>query len=284
VTAIEFRDLKTTEDLSRVVEIEKRIWGYTTGDDVVPLPILAVTAHRGAVLVGAFAGDEMVGFVYSIPAIHAGRLSHWSHMMGVVTPYRGSGLGHQLKAIQRERALALGIDLVEWTYDPLLALNAHLNFAKLGVVVEEYEENIYGLSSSPLHGDLPTDRFIAQWWIRTRRVEDRLAGRGAAPTAEGAVPVNTVRLVGRWGACRDVDLASEADHLLVRVPTAFLGMLEGAPDLAHEWRLQTRAIFTTYFPRGYRAVEFLFDKTAGHGAYVLEREGRPGDREGRRTD
>jgi predicted GNAT superfamily acetyltransferase len=177
VTAIEFRDLKTTEDLARVVELEKRIWGYTNGDDVVPLPILAVTAHRGAVLVGAFAGDEMVGFVYSIPAIRAGRLSHWSHMMGVAAPYRGSGLGHQLKVVQRERALALGIDLVEWTYDPLLALNAHLNFAKLGVVVEEYEVNIYGPSSSPLHGDLPTDRFIAQWWIRTPRVEARLAGR-----------------------------------------------------------------------------------------------------------
>jgi predicted GNAT superfamily acetyltransferase len=77
--------------------------------------------------------------------------------------------------------------------------------------------------------------------------------------------------VGRWGACRDVDLASDADRLLVRVPTAFLGMLEGAPDLAREWRQQTRAIFTTYLGRGYRAVEFLFDKTKGEGAYLLER-------------
>jgi predicted GNAT superfamily acetyltransferase len=274
VTAIEFRDLTTTEEFSRVVDLETRIWGYATREDVVPLPILAATAHRGAVLVGAFAGDEMVGFVYSIPAIHEGRLSHWSHMMGVTPPYRGSGLGHQLKAIQRERVLALGIDLVEWTYDPLLALNAHLNFAKLGVIVEEYEENIYGLSSSPLHGDLPTDRFIAQWWIRTRRVEERLAGAGAPQAPDRAVPVNAVKLVGRWGACRDVDLAADADHLLVRVPTAFLGMLEGAPDIAREWRRQTRAIFTTYFRRGYRAAEFLFDKTAGHGTYLLARDGR----------
>jgi predicted GNAT superfamily acetyltransferase len=270
--ALEFRDLVTTDDLARVVEMEKRIWGLASGDDAVPLPLLAVTIHRGAVLVGAFAGEEMVGFVYSIPALRGGRVSHWSHMMGVVPAYRGTGLGHQLKVIQRERVLALGLDLVEWTYDPLLALNAHLNFAKLGVVVEEYEENIYGASASPLHGTLPTDRFVAQWWIRSTRVEDRLDRRRVPPAPPQAAAVNAVRLVGRWGACRDVDLAADADHLLVRVPTAFLGMLEGAPDIALEWRLQTRAIFTTYFARGYRATEFLLDKTTGQGSYLLARE------------
>ena len=147
MTGIEFRDLTTLDDFNLVVEFEKRIWGLPNGDDVVPLPLLAVTAHRGAVLVGAFDGGQMVGFVYSIPAIHEGRLSHWSHMMGVAAPYRGSGLGHRLKVAQRDRALAIGVDLIEWTYDPLLALNAHLNFAKLGVVVDEYEENVYGTSS-----------------------------------------------------------------------------------------------------------------------------------------
>jgi predicted GNAT superfamily acetyltransferase len=273
VTDIDFRDLRTTDDLARVVDMEKRIWGLTDGEDAVPLPVLAATVRRGAILVGAFAGGEMVGFVYSIPAIHRGRLSHWSHMMGVTPAYRGSGLGRELKAIQRERALALGIDLVEWTYDPLLALNAHLNFGKLGVVVEEYEENIYGLSTSPLHGSLPTDRFVAQWWIRSARVGQRLTGGEAAALPPGAVAVNAVRPVGRWGACRDVDLAANAPALLVCVPRAFLGMLEGAPDLALEWRLQTRALFTTYFGRGYRATEFLLDKATGQGHYLLSRDG-----------
>jgi len=125
VLGIEFRDLTTTDDFARVVEFEKHIWGYAVGDDVVPLPILAATVRRGAVLVGAFDGPAMVGFVFSIPAIYQGRLSHWSHMLGVAPPYRGSGLGRRLKLVQRERALALGIDLVEWTFDPLLAPNAH---------------------------------------------------------------------------------------------------------------------------------------------------------------
>jgi predicted GNAT superfamily acetyltransferase len=276
VTAIELRDLSTIGDFVRVVEFEKRIWGYTNGDDVVALPVLAATVHRGAVLIGAFDGDEMVGFVYSIPAIHGGRLSQWSHMMGVAPPYRGGGLGRRLKAAQRDRVLALGIDLVEWTYDPLLAANAYLNFAKLGVVVEEYAENLYGSSTSPLHGDLPTDRFVAEWWIRTPRVEERLAGGTPGPAPQDAVAVNAVRLVGRWGACRDVDLSAEAPHLLVRVPTAFAGMLESAPDLAREWRQETRAIFNTYLGRSYRAIEFLFGATTGQGAYLLERTDRQG--------
>jgi predicted GNAT superfamily acetyltransferase len=268
---IELRDLRTIHDLARVVDVEKRVWGLATGDDTVPVPVLAATLHRGAVLVGAFAGDEMVGVVYSFPAMRAGRVSHWSYMMGVAAPYRGAGVGHRLKMAQRERVLALGLDLVEWTYDPLLALNAHLNFNKLGVVAEEYEDDLYGASASPLHGSLPTDRVVAQWWIRSSRVEARLAA-GAVPTAPvDAVPVNAVRLVGRWGACRDVDLACDAPNLLVRVPTAFPDMLDGAPDLALEWRLSTRAIFKTYLGRGYRATEFVFDRATGRGQYVLSR-------------
>jgi predicted GNAT superfamily acetyltransferase len=271
VSRIEFRDLVTLDDFARVAALEKRVWGIEAGDDAVPVPVLAVTVRRGAVLVGAFAGPELVGFVYSFPALHDGRVSHWSHMLGVAAPYRGSGLGHELKLLQRERVLALGLDLVEWTYDPLLALNAHLNFAKLGVIVVEYEENVYGLSTSPLHGDLPTDRFVAQWWVRSERVSRRLAGEGPAATPADAIPVNTVKPIGRWGACRDVVLDADAPWLLVRIPSAFLGMLEGAPDLAREWRRETRTIFTTYFRRGYRAVEFLFDKSAGKGSYLLTR-------------
>ena len=90
MSAIEYRDLVTLDDFTRVVELEKRIWGLENGDDVVPLPVLAVTVRRGAVLVGAFSGPKMVGFVYSIPAVHQGRLSHWSHMLGVSAPYGGA--------------------------------------------------------------------------------------------------------------------------------------------------------------------------------------------------
>jgi len=276
----EFRDLTSLADLEQVVELEKRIWEYTNGDDVVPIPVLAATVHRGAILVGAFDGKTMVGFVYSIPAIFRGTLSHWSHMLGVLPAYRSTGLGRQLKLVQRDRALALGIDLIEWTYDPLLALNAYLNFAKLGVIVEEYEENIYGFSSSPLHGELPTDRFVAQWWIRRPHVERRIAPAAktlplVSSRAVSAHLVNPTRRVGRWMAPGAMELDVEGDAIRVQIPPGFLQMLEGAPDLAGEWRTTTRRIFTTYFARRYRVVDFLFDRSAGTGSYLLSREATP---------
>ena len=110
----------------------------------------------------------------------------WSHMLGVAPTARDSGLGTRLKLAQREAAIAMGLELIEWTFDPLQALNAHFNFAKLGVVVEEYEENIYGESSSPLHRGAPTDRFVAAWRITTaacrapHRVDESAAGSGRA--------------------------------------------------------------------------------------------------------
>ena len=131
------RDLTTLEEFRAVERLESEIWGPI---DLVPVPILAVTIQRGAVLVGAFAGDRLIGFVYSFPALkpEEPKPSHWSHMLGVHPDHRGSGLGRELKLAQRDRVLALGLDLVEWTYDPLQATNAHLNFVTLGTVVEEY--------------------------------------------------------------------------------------------------------------------------------------------------
>ncbi|MGH9412098.1 MAG: GNAT family N-acetyltransferase, partial [Vicinamibacterales bacterium] len=145
------RDLTTIDDCRRVAALEREVWGYTDAEDVVPPPVLIVSAKRGGILLGAFEpADRMVGFVYSLPGVKDGRLTQWSHMLGVAPPARQTGIGLALKLAQRERARTMGIDLIEWTFDPLQAPNAHLNFSKLGVVVEEYDENLYGQSSSPL--------------------------------------------------------------------------------------------------------------------------------------
>ncbi len=125
----------------------------------------------------------MVGFVYSLPGIQDGKPTQWSHMLGVVDEFRNEGVGYDLKLLQRERTIAMGLDLIEWTYDPMQAMNAHLNFTKLGVVAQEYGENVYGESSSPLHQGNPTDRFTAQWWIREPHVERRISSRGTRASA-----------------------------------------------------------------------------------------------------
>jgi predicted GNAT superfamily acetyltransferase len=271
---VTYRDLTTLEDYAQVVELERSVWGVGYGD-VVPVPILAVSVLRGGILIGAFTGGQMVGFVYSLPGIKHGKATQWSHMLGVLEAHRNDGTGRQLKLLQRERTLAMGLELIEWTYDPMQALNAHLNFAKLGIVVEEYEENVYGTSSSPLHKGNPTDRFVAEWWIAKPHVERRLQG-GAALTLRSdevadAPAANRATAEGDWHTCDGVNLALDERRVRVEIPMHFTEMLSGAPEKALEWRLATREIFTTYFGRGYRAVDFFLDRPNGKGAYLLTR-------------
>ena len=271
---ISYRDLTTLEDFAGVVALEQEIWGPGY-DEVVPVPILAVTVMRGGILIGAFDGGRMIGFVYSIAGIKHGKATQWSHMAGVLEAYRSAGVGQQLKILQRERTLAMGLDLVEWTYDPMQAMNAHLNFAKLGVIAEEYEINVYGESTSPLHKGNPTDRLVAEWWVSAARVEDRL--RGAAPLAPVLTVEPAVRAqsAGEWLKPAAIDLALDAKRISIEIPAGFTAMLALAPDLALEWRMTTRELFTAYFAHGYRAVEFFLDRPSRRGAYLLTRQPAP---------
>lgn len=266
------RPLTTLEECRTVVELEKRVWGYTDAEDVVPAPVLIVSIKRGGVLLGAFdPGGGMIGFVYSIPGWKHGRPTQWSHMLGVLSDARSAGLGRALKLAQREATLAMGIELIEWTYDPLQALNAHLNFARLGVVVEEYEENIYGESSSPLHRGSPTDRFVAEWHLREGHVERRVDGNGLLmrDASIASAPVVNPSKPGAWLEPVDGELAYDARRVLVEIPIGFSDMQAAAPELALQWRMSTRRIFQHYFARGYRAVDFFLSREARRGHYLL---------------
>jgi predicted GNAT superfamily acetyltransferase len=270
-----YRPLTTLDDYARVVELERVIWGPGY-DDVVPVSILGISVLRGGILIGAFEGDRMVGFVYSLPAIKHGRTTQWSHMLGVVDDCRNDGVGHRLKLLQRERTIEIGLDLIEWTYDPMQALNAHLNFSKLGVVVHEYEINVYGTSNSPLHAGNPTDRFVAEWNIREPHVERRLAAaaKGSplvvrAHDVADAAHANEPAGAGAWPECGSVRLDLTDRRIAVQIPMGFTEMLVDAPEAALAWRMATREIFTTYFSRGYKAVDFILDRPRRRGAYLL---------------
>lgn len=274
------RPLETIDDCRQVADLERVVWGYTDAEDVVPPPVLIVSIKRGGILLGAFdEAGQMQGFVYSIPAIKQGRLTQWSHMLGVVPAARDAGLGATLKLAQRAAALAMGIDLIEWTYDPLQAMNAHLNFAKLGVVVEEYEENIYGESSSVLHRGTPTDRFVAEWLLRAPHVERRIGAIGkptVRDTSVTAAPVvNPSPLAGEWLSPGPADLSMSDRRVLVEIPVGFAEMQQRDPGRALEWRLATRAIFQAYFGRGYRAVDFFLSREARRGHYLLAQRADP---------
>ena len=271
----QIRDLHGIDDYRAVVDLERAIWGYTDSGDLVTVPVFIITVKRGGILIGAFdAADRMVGFAFSIVGLKDGRPTQWSHMMGVLPDHRRSGLGRRLKLAQRERALAAGFDLMEWTFDPLQALNAHLNFARLGVVCREYARNLYGESTSALHRGTPTDRFVVEWNLRerhvVRRIEkgDRISVR--ADEVASAPIANLTIAQGKWRTMRaKPDLELSDRRAWVEIPVGFTEMQQEAPDLALEWRLQTRDIFETYFSRGYRAVDFELTGQEGLGRYLL---------------
>jgi len=263
------RDLTTIEDCQSVVKLQRDVWGFTD-EDVVPAAMLILAIKRGGILAAAFDDDVMAGFVYSLPGLREGRVVQWSHMLGVAKPYRRTGIGRDLKLVQRDRTIAMGLDLIEWTFDPLQVVNASLNIHRLGATVSVYMENLYGTSSSPLHSGTPTDRFVAEWWILTDRVRRRLSGEWneAAGTIAGPV-VNQLRADGCWLACGDFDLHAGDPRVFVGIPATFGDMQREAPALALDWRLKTRAGFTSYFGRGYRVVDFIAQ--GDRGFYCLAR-------------
>jgi predicted GNAT superfamily acetyltransferase len=270
---IQIRDLTTIDEFRQVVALEQAIWGYTDQGDLVTVPVFIFTVHRGATLIGAVTpAGLMVGFAYAVVGIKDGKPMQWSHMAGVLPAYRG-GLGYRLKLAQRERAVSRGIDLIEWTFDPLQAMNAHFNFAKLGCVAEEYAANFYGESTSALHRGTPTDRLVASWRITephvTRRLEQPAALRARAQEVMDAPIVNETRVSGGWREVTTMDLARRDRRVWIEIPTGFTDMQQQAPDRALKWRLDVRAMFEAYFQRGYRAVDFVLQREHGFGRYLL---------------
>jgi predicted GNAT superfamily acetyltransferase len=174
---IDIRTLTGREELKNVVRLQRQIWGFEDVD-LIPLRLFVVAVKIGGQVFGAFDGKQMVGFCMAIPGLKSGGKTYLhSHMLGVSADYRNAGVGRSLKLAQRDDALARGIELIEWTFDPLEIKNAFFNMERLGAIVRRYVPNQYGTTSSPLHGGLPTDRCIAEWWIASPRVNALTAGQ-----------------------------------------------------------------------------------------------------------
>ena len=164
--AIEIRQLFHLDEFETVVELQREIWGFAELE-LLPLRFLVVVSKIGGHVFGAYDGPRMVAFCFAIPGIKPNAFPYLhSHMLGVLPEYRDAGIGRRLKLRQREDAAARGIKLIEWTFDPLELKNAYLNIEKLGAIVRRYSPNQYGMTSSPLHGGLPTDRCYAEWWLQ----------------------------------------------------------------------------------------------------------------------
>jgi predicted GNAT superfamily acetyltransferase len=187
--SIQLRRCHGIEDFRACVALQKEVWNFTDAE-LVPLRMFVVADKVGGQVMGAFDGDTMVGFALSVPGTRSGHIYLHSHMLAVRKQHRNSGLGRRLKLMQREDALARGIELIEWTFDPLEIKNAYLNLEKLGAISRRYNINQYGITSSPLQGGLPSDRLIAEWWLKSKRVETLLAnGKNPAIQPESSISV-----------------------------------------------------------------------------------------------
>ena len=187
--SIELRRCHGIEELHACVALQKEVWNFTDAE-LVPLRMFVVADKVGGQVMGAFNGNVMVGFALSVPGTRTGHVYLHSHMLAVRKDYRNAGLGRRLKLLQREDALARGIELIEWTFDPLEIKNAYLNIEKLGAIARRYNINQYGITSSPLQGGLPSDRLIAEWWLRSKRVETLLAiGKNPAVVSDSGIVV-----------------------------------------------------------------------------------------------
>ena len=171
-----FRKCHGLDELRACVALQKEVWNFTD-IELVPLRIFVVAEKIGGQVMGAFEEKDLIGFAMAIPGSRAGHSYLYSHMLAVRKDYRNAGVGRRLKLLQREEGMARGFELMEWTFDPLEIKNAYLNIEKLGAITRRYNENQYGITSSPLQGGLPTDRLVAEWWFRSKRVEHMVSGQ-----------------------------------------------------------------------------------------------------------
>ena len=187
---IDVRPLATLEQFQQAVRLQQEIWGFADSE-LLPVRLFVVATKVGGQAFGAYAGDNMLGFCLAIPGLKPGGGYYLhSHMLGVAQGYRDAGIGRMLKLEQRRDAIARGIELIEWTFDPLEIKNAYFNMERLGAVVRRFLPNQYGTTSSPLHGALPTDRLVAEWWISSPRVAAAIDGSGfVRPTSEYRIAV-----------------------------------------------------------------------------------------------
>jgi predicted GNAT superfamily acetyltransferase len=235
---IRVRACKGLDEFRACVALQKEIWSEADLE-IVPDTIFVVAAHTGGQTLGAFDGDRLIGFTLSMPGLRNGAPYLHSHMTGVLAHYRDRGAGRMLKLLQRDEALSRDIRLIEWTFDPLEMRNAHFNLNRLGAICRRYLPNLYGITTSPLHRGLATDRLVAEWYLDSPRVLAAL--HGELPNPEFADAIEIPASLESWKA---------SDPLRVQAEQS-----------------KVREQFTDGFAKGYAAVGVA--KTGQGSAYQL---------------
>lgn len=263
---IAIRPLRSPEEYRACVELQRATWGEQFSE-CVPPTILKISQRLGGVTAGAFDREgRLLGFVFGMTGVEKGRLVHWSDMLAVRAEARDLGVGRKLKEFQRDAVRALGVEVIYWSFDPLVARNAHLNLNRLGTQVVEYVQDMYGDTASDLHDGLGTDRFVVAWWIAGEQPPRREPGD---PSGWKTLPVLNPAPGERQHPDMDEATPSETSELRIQIPLDIHRVKVDSPMAAAGWRRVTRQAFLHSFERGYRVSGFYRDEAAERGYYLL---------------
>lgn len=250
-----------SRDYGQCEELQRATWGDF--DENFPESMMKIIQRIGGVVAGGFDEDGVLrGFVLGLTGVRQGRLWHWSHMAAVRPELRSGGLGRHLKLFQRRLLLETGVEVAEWTYDPLEARNAHLNLNRLGAMAVEYLRNVYGDSTSALHAGVGTDRLVVRWELASPAVEAAIAGRPAAlPPGLAEAPIPNVDPEGRP---REDPFELPASSVLrIETPTNLQALKAADLATAQAWRVSTRRAFEAAFAAGYAVRALLREEMDG---------------------
>ncbi|ASN05365.1 GNAT family N-acetyltransferase [Virgibacillus necropolis] len=246
------RSLKTMKELRQMQVVEKAVWHMS------PTPVhqTYTALNNGGIILGAFDGDKLIGFLYSFAGFDGRNTYLCSHMLGILPEYRTGGLGVKMKWKQAELARKMGYEMITWTFDPLESVNAYLNLHKLGARGAIYKENHYGSMDDELNQGLATDRIQIKWDIGKRETHHGIPFNEAKVlldiTAEG-YPVVTDMFHSIIGEANDT--------WFIAIPAKFQAIKQNDFQLAEKWRSETRKVFQTLFSKGYQARDVIRDHT-----------------------
>jgi predicted GNAT superfamily acetyltransferase len=276
---IRIREISDYQDLRDCLKLQQEVWGRDFTDQVPPA-ILMVATKTGGLVLGAFVADRLVGFVFSLAGWEGDRKIHWSDMLAVRKSYRNRQIGFRLKQKQRQILRKRGAEEIYWTFDPLESKNAYFNFEKLGVVVEEYLPNLYGITHSPLHRGLETDRFLAVW--RIQGAHSKMMNARRRREASKLWPIDKSSLINRCSLSKEnllipgspnLRLLRKADapvRVYYEIPADIRKINQGNPNLGRQWQHHTRTACLYYLKKGFAVRRLIQATVSGRKRLLYE--------------
>ena len=259
---LDIRPVASLAEYRACAALQAEVWGPDF--ERVPASMLQVATYVGGICLGAFLpGDELCGLVFGLSGTQDGKPIHWSHLLAVRESARNLGVGRLLKLRQRELLASRGIAEMRWSFDPMIVKNAHLNLNRLGARVVRYVPDMYGITESPLHHGLATDRLVVAW----ATTEPTRATPPSAPPAPA--PILTAE------PQPDDDVLLPGDRtppsVWIEVPSDFQQLLAESPRAARAWHAAVREHFMWALGKGYVVSGLHRDPIASRSFYVLAR-------------